>query len=83
MPLPRKWAEFIFKVGKGAMVGMSTIRLVKDNSNIEELCNAFEYLDLALQQELAEDEKEAMGYNVVMLEHTLCKIKCLINFLPC
>jgi hypothetical protein len=29
--------------------------------------------------ELSEEEKEAMGYNVVMLEYTLCKIKRLVS----
>ena len=29
----------------------------------------------ALQTELTKEEKDVMGYNIVMLEHTLCKIK--------
>jgi len=77
MPSPEELGELIFKVGKGAKEGMSLIGLVKDEVNREELCKAFASLDLALKQELTEDEKEAMGYNVIMLEHTLCKIKRL------
>jgi hypothetical protein len=76
-PSSREYSELIFKVGKGAKEGMMMIGLVKDNPNLEELCEAFESLDLALQHELTEEEKKAMGYNVVMLEHTLCKIKRL------
>ena len=38
---------------------------------------AFTSLDLALQQELKEEEKKVMNYNVVMLEYALCKIKRL------
>jgi len=38
---------------------------------------AFASLDLALRQELTEEEKAAMNYNVIMLEHALCKIKRL------
>ena len=77
MPSSREYGELIFKVGKGAKDGMTMIGLVKNSANPEELCDAFESLDLALQHELTEEEKKAMGYNVVMLEHTLCKIKRL------
>ena len=79
MPSPREFGELIFRVGKGAKDGMNLIGLVKDNANREELCEAFESLHLALQSELTEDEKETMGYNIIMLEHTLCKIKRLMK----
>jgi hypothetical protein len=78
-PSSREFSELINKVGKGAKDGMVTVGLVKDSSNSEELCEAFESLDLALQHKLTEEEKEGMGYNVVMLEHTLCKIKRLTS----
>ena len=38
---------------------------------------SFASLDQVLQCELQTDEKEMMGYNIIMLEHTLCKIKRL------
>ena len=78
MPSPEELGKLIFNLGKGAREGMIMIGLVKYKVNREELCKAFKSLDLTLQQELTRDEKEAMGYNVIMLEHTLCKIKCLI-----
>jgi hypothetical protein len=56
---------------------MITIGLIKNNSNSEEFGKALESLDLLLRQKLTEDEKNAMGYNIVMLEHTLCKFKRL------
>lgn len=77
MPSARDFGDLIFKVGKGAKDGMIAMGLVKDGASREELCQSFESLDLALQQELTEEEKKTMGYNVVMLEHTLCKIKRL------
>jgi hypothetical protein len=77
MPSSMEFGELIFKVGKGAKDGMTLIGLVKSSANREELCKAFESLDLALQRELTEEEKEVMGYNIIMLEHTLCKIKRL------
>lgn len=54
---------------------MEACGLVGKGSTKDEFCAAFESLDQALQLELTEEEKEAMDYNVIMLEHTLCKIK--------
>ena len=39
------------------------------------LCEAFASLDNALQTELTKEEKDAMGYNIIMLELALYKIK--------
>lgn len=74
MPPAREWAESIVKMGKGSKAGMEICGLVSEGCNKEEFCAAFESLDQALQFELEEKEKEAMGYNVIMLEHALCKI---------
>ena len=75
MPSAREYGELIFKVGKGSCEGMMVTGLAKNGAKKEELCEAFVALDLALRQELSEKEKETMGYNIVMLEHSLCKIK--------
>ena len=77
MPSAEEWARLIARVGKGAKFGMETCGLVPEGCNQEQLCQAFVSLDLALQRELDEDEKSAMGYNVIMLEHALCKINRL------
>jgi hypothetical protein len=77
MPSPNEFGELIFSVGRGAKDGMILIGLVKDSVSKDEFCEALESLYLSLQQELTEDEKEVMGFNIVMLEHTLCKIKRL------
>ena len=77
MPSSMEFRELISKVGKGGKEGMTLIGLVKSSCKGEDICKAFQALDLALQHELTEDEKEVMGYNVIMLEHTLCKIKRL------
>jgi hypothetical protein len=76
-PSPREFGELIFKVGKGAKACMIMIGLIRNDSNGEDFGKAFESLDLVLRQKLTEDEKKTMGYNIVMLEHTLCKIKRL------
>ena len=74
MPSALKWAESIWKMGKGSKAGMEMCGLVGKGCSQDDFCFAFESLDKALQMELGEDEKEAMGYNIVMLEHALCKI---------
>jgi hypothetical protein len=75
MPSTKEWAESIVKMGKGSKDGMELCGFVGKNSSQEDFCSAFESLDQALQRELQDEEKEAMGYNIIMLEHTLCKIK--------
>jgi hypothetical protein len=76
MPIPSadEMARLIVKLGKGAKKGMEQTGLIRVGCSKKEFCNAFVSLDLALQHELRVDEKEDMGYNVIMLEHTLCKI---------
>jgi hypothetical protein len=77
MPSSYELGQVIYLVGKGAKDGMIKIGLVSNEANQEEFCNAFSSLDAYLESKLGAEEKEAMGYNVVMLEHTLCKIKRL------
>lgn len=79
MPSTSDWAKIIFKMSKGSKMGMEMGGLVRKNCSEKEFCAAFLSLDQALQKELSEEEKEAMGYNIIMLEHTLCKIKRLNN----
>jgi hypothetical protein len=75
VPSASEWAKCIHKTGKGAKAGMEACGLVGKGGTKDEFCAAFESLDQALQLELTEEEKEAMDYNVIMLEHALCKIK--------
>ena len=57
---------------------MEMLGLIRKKASKEEVSKAFASLDLALRQELTEEEKAAMNYNVIMLEHALCKIKRLM-----
>ena len=77
MPSIQEWAGLIHRLGKGAKAGMEMFGLMQKDRNKEEVCNAFMSLDLSLQHELQMDEKDRMGYNIIMLEHVLCKIKQL------
>lgn len=74
MPPAREWAESIVKMGKGSKAGMEMCGFIGEDSNQEQFCSAFASLDQALQTELRAEEKTTMGYNIIMLEHALCKI---------
>lgn len=75
MPSASEWARSIDKMGKGSKAGMEICGFVGSGGGRDQFCTAFASLDQVLQTTLEEEEKEAMGYNVIMLEHALCKIK--------
>jgi hypothetical protein len=77
MPTAGEFGGLIHSLKMGARSAMEKLGLTGKGARKEEVTGAFESLDLSLQQELTEEEKEAMNYNVIMLEHTLCKIKRL------
>ena len=79
MPMPSSYemAQLICKVGKGAQDGMQLLGLVRTGADRNDFINAFVSLDAYIEGMLGEEEKRAMGYNVVMLEHALCKMKRL------
>ena len=80
VPMPSSYevGKFIYKLGMGGKKGMEELDLVNEGDyNGEDFCKAFASLDAYVEKTLGMEEKKAMGYNVVMLEHTLCKIKRL------
>jgi len=79
MPTAHEWGGLIHSLRMGAKSAMEMLGLTSKQANKLEVSKAFTSLDLALQQELEEEEKAAMNYNVVMLEHALCKIKRLTS----
>jgi hypothetical protein len=79
MPTANEWGGLIYTLKKGANSAMETLGLINEQASRAEVIEAFISLDLALQQELTEEEKVEMKYNMIMLEHTLCKIKRLIS----
>lgn len=77
MPTANEWGGLIFTLKMGAKGAMEVLNLTGKRACREEVTEAFTSLDFALQQELEEEEKVTMNYNVIMLEHALCKIKRL------
>lgn len=79
MPTAHEWGGLIHSLNMEAKSTMEMLGFIRKQAGKAEVTKAFTALDLALQQELTEEEKAAMKYNVVMLEHTLCKIKRLTS----
>jgi len=77
MPTTHEWGELIHSLDMGAKSTMFRLGMTKEKASKMEVANAFTSLNLTLRQELKEEEKVAMDYNAVMLEHALCKIKWL------
>jgi hypothetical protein len=75
MPSAKEWANLVHKLGMGSKSGMEMCKFIEKDSSRDDFSSAFASLDQALQMELREEEKEAMGYNIIMLEHALCKIQ--------
>jgi len=61
----------------GVHGAMEKLSLTSKSASRADVSDAFVSLDQGLQQELTEEEKGVMNYNVIMLEHALCKIKRL------
>jgi hypothetical protein len=79
MPTALEWGGLIYSLRMGAKDGMNLLGLTSQKSSKSEVSQAFASLDAALQCELEEEEKATMNYNVIMLEHALCKIKRLTS----
>ncbi len=77
MPSSHEFGQLVYKVGKGAKDGMLMFGLTRGGGDGEDFCKAFTLLDDYVESALGAEEKKAMGYNVVMLEHALCKMKRL------
>ena len=78
MPSSNEIGQLISSINKGAVAGMQLFDLVAEGAPSEEILQAFISLDAALERELLMEEKRDMGYNVIMLEHALCKMNRLI-----
>jgi len=82
MPAAEEWGGLIHTLKMGSKESMERLGLIRKGASKLEVSKAFTSLDLALHQELKKEEKEAMNYNVIMLEHALCKIKRLSSRRP-
>lgn len=73
MPDVDVWAELIYHVKKGGITGLQRLALLNDTYTEEEAVQAFSKLHNFIGQNLTEEEHLIMGYDIIMLEHALCK----------
>jgi hypothetical protein len=73
MPTIEEWACIIYKVGKGAVYGLQCLALLGPTFTKEECIFAFKTLHTFLLEKISSEDRELMGYNIIMLEHSLCK----------
>jgi hypothetical protein len=73
MPSPEEWGMLVVAVNKGAKKGLGDLKLINSNTPDHRIVQEFKALDDFLLANLTQEQKEVMHYNVVMLEHGLCK----------
>jgi hypothetical protein len=73
MPTITEMADIFYKINKGAKAGLTCMQLLKVDETIEECRTAFKNIYKHVDEEFTDEEKEIMGFNVIMMEHALCK----------
>ncbi|TFK63273.1 hypothetical protein BDN72DRAFT_902542 [Pluteus cervinus] len=79
LPIPSiiTWAHLIAHVNKGAYKQLETLGMThrRDDGtpDIDELAEVLQGLDDLISENTTEGERTLMDYNIVMLEHALCK----------
>jgi len=66
-------------VDKGGKAGLQLLGLVGSESEAPDVTSAFEDLHQQIMRELNEERRSLIGYNVIMLEHAICKYKRLVG----
>lgn len=73
MPNVDIWARLIFQVNKGAIAGLQQLALLDNTCTEPDVVQVFQALHDFIMRNLSEEEQLMMGYNMIMLEHALCK----------
>jgi hypothetical protein len=73
VPSPEEWGRLVFDVNKGAKKGLTDLKLIGSNAPLHAVVQEFKTLNDFLLERLTLEQREVMRYNVVMLEHGLCK----------
>ncbi|TFK73103.1 hypothetical protein BDN72DRAFT_246818 [Pluteus cervinus] len=79
IPVAYDFGILVAHVKRGALNGLVRLGLVSHESSSEEIAEAFENLHLQLLEDLTLDEIRMMDYDIVTLEHILCKFSRLHN----
>jgi len=79
MPTAEKMGELVARVGKSAKDGLKVLGLLPIDAEGERVKVAFVKLHGYIMANLDTCSRQDMGYNVVMLEHALCKYKRILG----
>ena len=79
LPTNEDWASLIYIVEKGGTRGLQRILLLEEKFSQQDVIDAFQMLNAFLVQEISTSDRELMGYNIVMLEHALCKFTRVVK----
>lgn len=79
-PTVEEMGALIAKVSKGAIAGMVYLNLLPGRAKnyhypARQTALAFKELYDRLKEELSDDERDRMGMDAIVLEHSLCKLK--------
>jgi hypothetical protein len=73
MPTPFSWGDLVHELNKGARNGLVELGLQEKSTTSEVTSQSFNDLYQYLAEQLDDEEKSLIGFNVIMLEHALCK----------
>ena len=71
--------KLVAKVGKGAKDALKCLGLINQHSNEDAIANAFVELHQHAMEAFNQEKQTTMVYNVITLEHGLCKYKRLLR----
>ena len=78
-PTVEEMGRIVFKLGKGALVGLIRLGLIEKNSLEQEVVSAFSFLYNYLDCNLTTEVKTLICLDVFTLEHGLCKYSCVVE----
>lgn len=72
--------KLIIRVKAGGLQGLKGLHLISQDKKTQssQVIDAVTAIHTFLNNQLTADEKSCMGYNIFMLEHSLCKFKRLM-----
>ncbi|TFK58240.1 hypothetical protein BDN72DRAFT_906932 [Pluteus cervinus] len=84
-PSVNQWSHLIFRVSKGGIRGLRKLSLIPYTGTVEGLeesqvvQDAFDGLHSAIANKWDVVKQEKVGYNLIMLEHALCKYSRMVK----
>jgi hypothetical protein len=78
-PTVEQMAIIIFRLKKGAFLGLERLGLIQPKAMFQEVLSGFSFLYDYLDANLSDEDKILIHFDVSMLEHALCKYTRLVK----